>query len=58
MEWGDLRFKDEPTGDFISRCIAKDPVDVSSFLNKSKEVQVKTYHSVDSRDIKLFYLQK
>ena len=57
MEWGDLTFDNEPAGDFTSTCVAGEEIyETSSFLNKKTEK--KTYKSVDSRDIKLFYLQK
>lgn len=59
LEWGDLSFKTEPAGDFTSTCVAGETVDVASFLEKREEdeVQAHNYHTVDSRDIKLFYLQ-
>lgn len=53
MEWGDLSFKTEPCGDFTGVCAGKG-LDLSEKVSREK----RSYKSVDSRDIKLFYLQK
>ncbi len=55
MEWGDLSFKNESVGDFTSTCVVND---TAGFLNKKEKSEVRRYKSVNSRDVKLFYLQK
>jgi len=54
MEWGDLSFQNEASGDFTSTCANKN-VEFSGSMKKEAK---RSYTSVDSRDIKLFYLQK
>lgn len=56
MQWGDASFQTEAAGDFTSTCVADEKNEV--FLEKKTETERKSYNSVDSRDIKLFYLQK
>jgi legumain len=53
MEWGDLSFQNEASGDFTSTCANKN-VEFSGSMKKEAK---RSYTSVDSRDIKLFYLQ-
>jgi legumain len=54
MEWGDQSFSSEAAGDFTGNCVARSIADISKA--KAKE-EKRSYTSVDSRDIKLFYLQ-
>ena len=54
LEWGDQAFSTEAAGDFTGTCVAGKNLAAPLV---QQEIQ-RSYHSVDSRDIKLFYLQK
>lgn len=55
MEWGDLSFSTEPVGDFIGNCANQ-----TKNLKKIPQVvsDVPKTRVIDSRDVKLVYLQK
>ena len=53
MQWGDPSFIKEPIGDFIGHC----PGQNQECRNSKQETYFKNY-SVDSRDVKLHYLEK